>query len=79
MKDTDHDPLLDRLRQLPLHEPSAAPGRDPRRAARAAFADGAAGAGSLRVASRALVPLVLASLVGLDLSWAFSAVIAMNH
>ena len=72
----DEDGLLGKLRELPSHEPSAAPGQDPRRAARAAFEERTPAHGGLGERARTLA---LASVVGLYLSWAFSAAIALNR
>jgi hypothetical protein len=78
-EDPADDPLLRALRELPAHAASdRVPGN-----ARAAFArafDGAPWYAKLfGTAGRALVPTVLASVVGLYLFWAFATAIALNH
>lgn len=74
------DPLLLALRELPTRaaESTSAPA-----VARAAFVRAASGspwyARGLATAGRAMVPVVLASVVGLYLFWAFAAAIALNQ
>ena len=72
----EHDPLLERLRQLP--NVASAPGPSAKRAVRAAyvasFEDTPA---ALRYLRMAIVPAVLASVVVLYLGWAFSAASAL--
>lgn len=77
MSDADeHDPL-EALRALPVHAPP--PGAD--RAARAAFTESSA-PWQLRTffgVTRALVPVALAGVVGVYLSWAFAAALALQN
>ncbi|MCW5835010.1 MAG: hypothetical protein KIS78_21600 [Labilithrix sp.] len=79
--DPSDDPLVRALRELPTHADGSA-GRAPA-AARAAFLrafdDAPWYARALATAGRASVPVVLASVVGLYLFWAFAAAIALNQ
>ncbi|MBX3221715.1 MAG: hypothetical protein KF795_14460 [Labilithrix sp.] len=77
----DDDPLLRALRALPVH-PDPTP-RHASAAARAAFVrafdDAPWYARAFGAAGRATVPVVLASVVGLYLFWAFATAIALNQ
>ena len=80
-KANEDDVLLRALRELPVHaEP---PSSHARAAARAAFVrafdDSPWYARALGTAGRATVPVVLASVVGLYLFWAFATAIALNQ
>jgi len=71
------DPQLRSLRDLPVHE--APPHGD--RSAREAFASSFAPwpVRTLLVLSRAVVPVALASVVGIYLSWAFSVALSLQN
>ncbi|MBX3214779.1 MAG: hypothetical protein KF850_22275 [Labilithrix sp.] len=75
------DPLVRALRELPTHDDGSS-GRAPA-AARAAlvraFDDAPLCTRAPATAGRATVPVVLASVVGLYLFWAFAAAIALNQ
>ncbi len=78
---TDGDALLHALRELPRHAPS--PERRIHGAARAAFLrefeDVPFYVKLLGGAGRAVVPVALASVVGLYLFWAFAVAISLNQ
>ncbi len=63
------------LRALPRHAPPPGPPAE----ARAAFLQGASHETWSARLTRIAVPAVLASVVGLYLSWAFAAAIALNQ
>ena len=77
------DTLLRALRELPPHTPQGSSAHRAPAAARAAFVyafdDGPWYAKLGGSVSRALVPVVLASVVGLYLFWAFAAAISLNQ
>lgn len=77
------DDLLRALRALPTHPVTSAPGRRVEEAARAAFLrafdDAPWYAKMFDRAGRAALPVVLASVVGLYLFWAFATAIALNQ
>jgi len=79
----DHDPLLAALRQLPAHSMEGAAGSRLQRQARAAFVRNAEGSAWSRTSTslfgRAAVPLFLAGVVGLYMSWAIAAATALVH
>lgn len=74
----EHDDLLKRLGQLPVHAERNDRARD---AARAAFVRSFERTSAIErlflASARASVPIVLASVVGVYLFWAFAAAIAM--
>jgi hypothetical protein len=75
-RETEDDPLLRALRELPRPAMEAAPEARVRREARAAFArafeDVPWHARMLGLGARAAVPVALASLVGVYLTWAIA-------
>ncbi|MBX3188425.1 MAG: hypothetical protein KF819_15515 [Labilithrix sp.] len=81
MSDDKRDPLLEALRELPtLASSDAAAEARHQRQARAAYARAfEARPGFAVSAGRAVVPLVLAGVVGIYLSWAIAAATALVH
>ena len=93
MSDTDDDkpapsigdPLLAALRQLPSHAMDGGPEARLQRQARAAYTrsfDPGASAWSssfTALAGKAAVPVLLAGIVGLYMTWAFAAATALLH
>ncbi len=81
--DADEDSLMRQLGALPVRAPSEAVEAQASRAARAAFVRACDPAPwyakAFAEAARATVPVVLASVVGLYLSWAFATAIALNQ
>lgn len=77
------DVLSRALRELPVRGPTSASHQEAPAGARAtflrAFEDAPWYAKALASAGRASVPVVLASVVGLYLFWAFAAAIALNQ
>ena len=84
MPDPDDDPLLRALRDLPTPTADATSDRRLAREARAAFLEAATSGGTplsrlVSVSRRAAVPVVLAGVVGIYLTWAFSMATAIVH
>jgi hypothetical protein len=80
------DPLLAALRQLPSHAMEGGPEARLQRQARAAYARSfdASGASAWSssftiLAGKAAVPVLLAGIVGLYMTWAFAAATALLH
>jgi hypothetical protein len=77
------DPLLQALRALPTHAVTGPPGSRAREEARRAFVEAFDDRPFLLrffgSAGRAAVPVVLASVVGLYLFWAFAVAIMINQ
>ncbi len=79
------DPLLAALRQLPSHAMDGGPEARLQRQARAAYARSFDSSGSAwsssftTLAGRAAVPVLLAGIVGLYMTWAFAAATALLH
>ena len=80
MKNETTDPLLEELRALPPHAVDPAFDARARREARGAyvrsFGSGAGGAAQGRV-GRALMPVILAMVVGLYMTWAVASATAL--
>ena len=80
---TREDELIRGLRELPLHAPSPRSHEQVAASARAAFVrafdDSPWYVKAFASAAHATVPVVLASVVGLYLFWAFAAAIALNQ
>jgi hypothetical protein len=84
MKPDEDDPLLRALRELPRPAPDDASmqarhAREARAAFARAFDDAPWHARAGRSLGRALVPVVLASVVGVYLTWAITTASALAH
>jgi hypothetical protein len=81
-KPAPDDPLLAALRQLPSHAMEGGPESRLQRQARAAYTrsferSGAWSSSFTTLAGRAAVPVFLAGIVGLYMTWAFAAATAL--